>query len=153
MSIEKKRDRLHKAQIGHYIEAEKYTKYHYYLGIPSMVLSGITNIGVLYQIDFNKIDIFMIIVIISTLLVTILSTLQTFLNFYQKAELHKSMAVKYGKIKRDVEMLIDHDIPETKHFEYFQTIQNEWNAVAEMSPITSNSIRKKVKEILNEEKN
>ncbi|HIP26458.1 MAG TPA: SLATT domain-containing protein [Flavobacteriaceae bacterium] len=152
MTIQAKRDRLHRAQIGHYLESEKYTKYHYYLGVPLMVLSGVTNVGVLYQVDFTKIDILMVGLIISTLLVTILSALQTFLNFYQKAELHRSMAVKYGKIKRDIEMLLERDISKNKVDEYLQSIQNEWNNVAEMAPITPSSVRAKVKEILNEDK-
>jgi len=141
------KERLHQAQVGHYLQSELYHKWHFKIGIPTIILSVLSTIGVLYQVNFDKLDIISVGIIGSVVLVTIFSSLQTFLDFNQKKELHRVMAVEYGKMKREMELiLLDKELQSNEKvlLQQLEGLKKKWDATAEKAPTLHKKIRVKI---------
>lgn len=140
-------NRLSNAQIGHFKEYEKHNKYHHILSLPILILSIITNFGVFYQFDLTKIDFLMSIFLFSTLSVTLLSGFHTYLKSSDSAQSHKVIAAKYGKLKREIELINNMQLTDIEFNKRLEDVYKEWNATAEIAPVTSMKI---IKEVLEE---
>jgi hypothetical protein len=71
----------------------------------------------------------------------VLASLQTFLRYSELAEKHKTAAVKYGAIRREVEEALATNEPENRQSrEFFRSIRGRWDALDEESPIVPASI-------------
>lgn len=143
--------RLNKAQIGHYISTERYGRFHYILGVPLVGTSAFVSASLF--LDHNQISqLLRNIVIFLSIATTIIASLQTFLRFGEKSELHRAKASKYGTLKRNVErfLAINHTDEEIKIF--LEKIDTEWSHITADAPVTARSIRKEVTDILSKER-
>jgi len=76
----------------------------------------------------------------------ILSGLQTFLRSSQLAELHKSAAVKYGGLRREVEQEIAFGAANPAAPEHFSEFRSRWDAVdSEAPPVPSGIYQRTVR--------
>lgn len=142
------RIRLTKAQIGHYMTAEKYLKYHNILGILLVISSAFVSFSFFQQTTSN---IFKYAVIGASFLSTILASLQTFVRPSEKAEIHRTKASKYGVLRRKLELFLSstHSDRETNIF--LNELHKDWANVAGDAPLTPRNIRNRIANILKRE--
>lgn len=107
--------RCRQSQRLNYVTGNIYLRYHYIVGIISIVLSAIVSSTFFAQINQQTVTQQMsstattIITYVAgflSILVAILSALQTFFRFYEKSEKYKSISAKYGAIRRQLEHLM-----------------------------------------------
>jgi len=140
--------RLYTAQTGHYIASEKYQNIHTIIGLPLVILSTFVSAFLFFNSDVFWHALFLK---ISGLVVAIFASIQTFLRPAEKAEMHRSKATKYGKLKRSIELFRNSQFDEDQFQKFCQNFTFEWNAIAEDAPVTAQSIRNKVNLLLTEE--
>ena len=140
--------RLGTAQTGHYIVCERYRRLHNVIGLSLVCLS--TFVGAF--IFFPETDSYVSTGLkVAGVLVAILAAIQTFIRPLDMCELHRIKAIKYGVLKRQVEVFTCMPDFESKFPQFSTELMTGWNAVSEDSPITPNSVRKKTKDIINNE--
>lgn len=107
--------RCRQSQRLNYVTGNIYLKYHYIVGIVSIVLSAIVSSTFFTQINQQAVtqqapSIAITIITYAggslSILVAILSALQTFFRFSEKSEKYKLISAKYGAIRRQLELLM-----------------------------------------------
>ncbi len=127
---------VHKA---HYYAAKRYQTYRLTLGIPTIMLSAIAGTTLFSTFEQSDNSTLRIVTGVTVLLVSVLSSLQTFLNFGERSERHKVAATKYGALRRKVELfLLAPDPAGEKNF--WQTVIEEWNLIDKEAPKIPNAI-------------
>jgi hypothetical protein len=114
---------------GHYNAAERWSRYHLTIGLPSAVIAAIAS-----GAAFNDSSILAgSLAILSTALITVL----TFLKPSERAESHKAVAGQYHALRnktrlfREIEVLQDENVDALKEKLYeFAEIRDELNQVA-----------------------
>ncbi len=107
--------RCRKSQRLNYVTGSLYLRYHYIVGVASIVLSAIVSSTFFSQIvqqvscDQAATPILAYIAGILSISVGILSALQTFFRFSEKAEKYKTISAKYGAVRRQLEYLMTQD--------------------------------------------
>jgi hypothetical protein len=97
-------DRVCVTQIGHYASAQHYSRLHYWLGIPVMVLSTVVGTSVFATLQQQQLDpILRITVGLLSVVAAVLASLQTFLGFSERAERHRVAGAKYGAVGRELQ--------------------------------------------------
>lgn len=89
--------------MAHYISANKFSRKKFYLGVPSVVFSAIVGTGVLASIGQNISIWGKLIGGIISMIVAILTALQTFLTYGEKSMLHKFSGTNYEILKREIQ--------------------------------------------------
>jgi len=97
--------RLREGQFSHYQAERYYKKYHYFFGVPAMILGIISGSAIYLYGVFLDVNALGVIVGISSFLSSLLIAIQTFVKFSELAEKHLSAAVKYGVLRREVERI------------------------------------------------
>ncbi len=90
-------DKLRRA---HYIAWEMQSKLNLKLGLPVVVLTAVAGSAIFANCDNTDFSTISIFVGMASFAATVLSALQTFLKPSEKAEAHKSSAVRYASMKR-----------------------------------------------------
>jgi hypothetical protein len=107
--------RLRESQFAHNEAAKKFDRCRYFIGIPASILSTIVGTSVFASLG-KTVDPYMQIVVgLISVLAAVLSALQTLLRYSERAEMHRSSAVRYGCIRRRVEEVLatknnDHEL-------------------------------------------
>lgn len=97
--------RCRQSQRLNYVTGNIYLKYHYLIGIFTIILSAIVSSTFFTQIQ--TMPAFVVYIAGSVnILVAILSALQTFFRFSEKSEKYKSISAKYGAVRRQLELLM-----------------------------------------------
>jgi len=129
--LKKWRERSKNIQNCHYDAATTLKTGHYATGIPLVILSAIAASNILTDAEvltrfapYSKLTSSAI-----GLLVTVLAAAQAFLGFDKRAELHYKAGVKYGAIKREIE------ITESWDEKKLSELNHQWNSLTEESPI------------------
>ncbi|MCT4627723.1 SLATT domain-containing protein [Halodesulfovibrio sp.] len=136
-------ERLHDAQMGHYILSEKQQGIGSGLGFFLTVFTVIITALTFYQ---NTSDVYKWFFAILCSFATILSAIQSFYRPSQRSEIHRSQASRYGALKRDLELLLaKKGITPTEFVSQLNEIKKEWDAVAGESPLTDFDTLKEIK--------
>lgn len=98
--------RTREAQGVHYETAKQLSKRNLWFGIPVVVLSSLVGTSVFASLAKNPGVAITILVGLLSVTVVVFSSLQTFLNFSERAEKHRSVGAKYGSIRRELEEII-----------------------------------------------
>lgn len=130
--LETWKDKVRRAQMAHYANANRCDRRHLYLGIPVVVLSVIAGATVLSNLSS---DLKWIQILIGTIsmFVAILAGLQTFLKLADRAEKHRVAAIRFGDLKREIDTLLvtPSDNPATS----IESVRERWNKTNEQSPM------------------
>lgn len=97
--------RVRESQHIHYACGNYFSRLHLMLGIPTLVVSTLVGTAVFASLDRQDIGQFKIIVGLASILAAILSGLQTFLGFSERAEKHRVTAAGYAAVRRQLEFL------------------------------------------------
>ena len=127
--------RCRQSQRLNYITGDVYLKYHYIVGIFSIILTTIASSAYFIQISSQQANGALgIIAGILSILVGILSALQTFFRFSEKAEKYKAISAKYSAVRRHLELLItQNDISKAELDRQLDTVRKEMDELASSS--------------------
>ena len=96
-------------QIAHYLSADKFRNKKLLLGIPTVILTTIVGTSVFATLQNSSNDtepIVKILLGLASVTAAILSSLQTFLGYSERAEKHRLAGAKYGALGRELETLL-----------------------------------------------
>ena len=134
-----------RSQRMHYVSAEYYTKLNMYFGVPVATLTMIIGASVFLTIESEVALNWKIAAGLLSILAGVLSGLQTFMGFSEKAAKHNSAASGYGAIKRKLEELIilikDDSID---HSKFLSNIREHIDNMAKISPQPPKFIHRKI---------
>lgn len=143
--------RCRQSQRLNYVTGNIYLKYHYFIGIFSIVLSAIVSSTFFTQIQTMP----AILVYLAgsiNILVGILSALQTFFRFSEKSEKYKSISAKYGAVRRQLELLMTQEnISKAELERQLETIQKKMDDLAMNSLNIPARVKKREVQKLNSE--
>ena len=97
--------RMDACQHAYYLEAERYKRWHFWLGIPAVIFSTVVGTAVFATLE-NQVSISArVIVALVSIAAAVLAGLQTFLRLSEAAAAHAQAGDWYAAIKRDIEQL------------------------------------------------
>lgn len=103
--------RAESVQKCHYLASHRYDRYNYYLGVPTILITALVGTSVfasLHQNSYSKNTAIFLGLI--SILGAIFSSLQTFLSYNERAERHRSAAVRFGALGRKLELLLSDQV-------------------------------------------
>ena len=92
-------------QRAHYLSADHFGARKYWLGVPAVVLSTIVGTSVFATVQKQPEFWLQITVGLASVLAALLTSLQTFLGYSERAEKHRIAGAKYGALGRELEQL------------------------------------------------
>jgi hypothetical protein len=104
------KQRVNDNQKANYALAIKNNKYHYWIGLPAIILTTIAGVTLLAEVEEPRIR---IIVGIVGIIAAILSVIQTFYSHAKRAENHRFVASQLVHIRRDIE-IFERFVPDRK---------------------------------------
>lgn len=134
--------RLHNAQIGHYKCSEKLYDYANFTGF--LLISTTTTVTALLFFDTSgpHQNCWLLLQFFLSVLSAGLASVVSFVRFAERAELHRSAASRYGKLRRQLEFLDTYknsqDVPTIK--DKLKLLRIEWEYVSEDAPLTPKSV-------------
>jgi hypothetical protein len=140
--------RMTACQHAYYLEAERFRRWHFWLGIPAVVLSSVVGTAVFATLEKTDIGMFpRIFIALVSIAAAVLAGLQTFLRLAETASSHGAAADWYAAIKRDIEQLLamraeDRGNAKTST----DTLRKEINKVGQKSPELRETLWTKVAE-------
>jgi hypothetical protein len=98
--------RVSVTQRAHYLSADHFGRRKYWLGIPAVALATVVGTSVFATIEKQP-DIWLQIAVgLSSVTAALLTSLQTFLGYSERAEKHRLAGAKYGALGRELETLL-----------------------------------------------
>jgi hypothetical protein len=98
--------RMEACQHAYYLEAERYKRWHFWLGIPAVIFSTVVGTAVFATLENQSVSISARVVIaLVSIAAAVLAGLQTFLRLSETAAAHGHAGDWYSAIKRDIEQL------------------------------------------------
>ena len=98
--------RLRESQFSHYEAAKSLEGYTYWLGLPAILLSTFVGTSVFAALGRSVDPRLQINVGLVSVAAAMLSSIQTFLRFSERAEKHRSVAARYGALRREIEEIL-----------------------------------------------
>jgi hypothetical protein len=92
-------------QRAHYLSAEHFGARKYWLGVPAVILSTLVGTSVFATVQKQPELWLQIAVGLASVLAALLTSLQTFLGYSERAERHRIAGAKYGSLGRELEQL------------------------------------------------
>ncbi|HKQ08226.1 MAG TPA: SLATT domain-containing protein [Blastocatellia bacterium] len=134
--------RVRESQHMHYDASHYFSRLHYYLGIPTMILTSLVGTAVFASLDKQSVGDIKILVGLVSILASVLATLQTFLGLSERAERHRVTAASYSAIRRQLEMIKTFQ-PEEKEklIQTLTDIRDQMDSLAKSSPEVPQKIR------------
>lgn len=133
--------RVRESQMVHYRCANHFARRNYMFGIPTMALTTAVGTAVFASLDNEAIGHFKIVIGMISILAAVLSSLQTFLGFAQRADKHKIIASSYGGVRRQLEMLKTFPPADDKELKAsLEDIKKRMDELAENAPDVPKSI-------------
>lgn len=128
--------RMDACQHAYYLEAERYKRWHFWLGIPAVVFSTVVGTAVFATLENQAVGISArVIVALVSIAAAVLAGLQTFLRLSETAAAHAHAGDWYAAIKRDIEQLRALRRDERGHAKACtDVLRKEMNKVSQKSP-------------------
>ena len=98
--------RSREAQWAHYATGRSFTRSHYIIGIPLVLLTAFSGTSVFYVMTTSPNRNLGFVVATMSVIAAILGGLQTFLRWSDQAAAHRAAAVEYSAIRRYLEEVI-----------------------------------------------
>jgi hypothetical protein len=98
--------RMDACQHAYYLEAERYKRWHFWLGVPAVIFSTVVGTAVFATLENQAVAISArVIIALVSIAAAVLAGLQTFLRLSETAAAHAQAGDWYAAIKRDIEQL------------------------------------------------
>ncbi len=127
---------------GHYRAALRFSRLNRWFGVPTVLLSTIVGTSVFASIQ-QKPDVWVQMLVGSmSIAAAILSALQAFLGYNDKAEKHRIAGARYNSIGRELEQLLGED----SDFSALNDVRKRIDALAQESPHIPESVHEEMKD-------
>jgi hypothetical protein len=103
--------------------------------IPVTILTAAVGTGIFVDLSKSQNSSTLVVIGVASLAASLLSALQTFLNYSERASAHASAAAKYGPLRRRIEMIATSSCDETTIRRELQVVQDEWENLDETAPV------------------
>lgn len=98
--------RARESQMAHYEMAQILNRRSHLLGVPVIIITAVVGTSVFASVAAQVISTEAKLIIGSlSVFAAVLSSLQTFFKFSERAEKHKSFAARFGSVRRELEVL------------------------------------------------
>ncbi|WUR15823.1 SLATT domain-containing protein [[Empedobacter] haloabium] len=140
--------RARESQLGHYEMATMLERRSYWLGVPVIVISGVVGTSVFASIAAEVVAVEAKLAVGAlSVLAAILSSLQTFFKFAERAEKHKTFGARYGAIRRELEAM--HASGTAAHEpNYINVLRDKLDRLGQEAPAVSSAIHARVLKVL-----
>jgi hypothetical protein len=126
---------------GHYRAAMRFSKLNFAFGFPSVVLATVVGTSVFATLQAKPEIWWQVTVGVMSIAAAILSALQSFLGYNDKAEKHRTAGAKYNAIGRELELWLS--LPE-QNLEKLDSIRQRIDTLAQESPHIPESVHKQM---------
>ena len=124
---------------GHYRAALRFSRLNFWFGFPSVILATIVGTSVFATLQSKPEFWWQVTVGVMSIAAAILSALQSFLGYNDKAEKHRAAGAKYNAIGRELELWLS---VEEDNVEKLDVIRQRIDALAQESPHIPESVHK-----------
>jgi hypothetical protein len=133
----------HKGRDRHDQSARYFEKKNSWLGIPTIILSAITGTTIFASLATQDKMLIWVKIIVGLLSVSaaVLASLQTFYNYHERAEKHRSTGVKYKEVIRSIEK---NTLARGFSQQEIDNIYNRLNEIEESAPVVPDVIYSKI---------
>ena len=101
------RERYAAVRLAHYRAASRCTAMHYWIGVPAAVFASVVGTTVFATLERGVASVYgKVAVAALSVLAAVLTTLQTFLRYAERAERHRAAAAGYSSVRRRIEVLL-----------------------------------------------
>lgn len=123
---------------GHYEAAKVFERRQMALGYPTVIFSAIASSAIVSALNDSTVLLFNAITIFISMTVTVLTSLQTFLQYSSRADRHKATAVELGRLLREVQQALAFEDAITKpQADAFRT---RWDEISKSAPSIPDAI-------------
>jgi len=122
---------------GHYRAALRYSRLHYWFGFPTVVLATVVGTSVFATLQAKPELWWQLTVGVMSIAAAILSALQSFLGYSDKAEKHRAAGAKYNAVGRQLELWLS--LPQEDEA-VLESIRQRIDALAQESPHIPESV-------------
>jgi hypothetical protein len=119
-------------QRAHYLSADHFSTKKYWLGIPAVVLATLVGTSVFATLSAQPDPWLQITLGLASVTAALLTSLQTFLGYSERAEKHRLAGAKYGALGRELEELLAK--PESLTAEQIKRVRERLDVLAMESP-------------------
>jgi hypothetical protein len=98
--------RTRESSFVHYIAEERYRQLHYAIGVPAAILAAGVGTSVFVTLEKTTDTQIKILIGMVSILAAILTGLQTFLRYSERADRHRKAASDYSSIRREIEQTL-----------------------------------------------
>ena len=128
------------AHIQQFLASNHSEKMHRRLGVPTVVLSTIVGTSVFASLDGNPQAWLKIAVGLLSVASAVLAALQTFMGYAEKGNEYKAAAIRYGKLRRELEQYISTRTGDSNADDAFlKDYRARWDETDSTAPTTSQS--------------
>jgi len=127
--------RARESQFAHYSAHDRLLRRHYWIGIPATALATIVGTSVFASLGKDVNDWARIAAGLVSVVTAVLTALQTFWRFPERAELHRRAATAYAAVRRDIELRLT--FPDRVNFDGIEAVRKELDRIAFEAPSTS----------------
>jgi hypothetical protein len=125
--------RVYAAQSAHYAAADRFRLLNYVVGIPAIVFSSVVGTAIFAGLEHDTPR--TLVVAFASILAAVLTALQTFLRFPERATQHATAADWYSAIRRDLEQTLHLPVESRgKAKDCLDRVRKEMNRVAQDAP-------------------
>ena len=132
--------RIRRAQQAHYESATHFARLNYWLGVPAIALSAVVGTSVFAALGKETAISIKIAVGVASVTAAILMALQTFLSYSERAEKHRTVATRYGTMRREIEKKLALPPAKRELEAYIESLQVQWDKCNEDCPTVPKSI-------------
>ena len=128
---------------GHYLAASRYSRLHFWLGLPTVLLATIVGTSVFAMLQKQPEVWWQITVGLMSITAAVLSALQSFLNYSDKTEKHRTAGARYNAIGRELEQLLAQE----DKWSSLDSIRNKIDQLSQQSPHIPSTVRSSIADI------
>ncbi|HEV2451689.1 MAG TPA: SLATT domain-containing protein [Streptosporangiaceae bacterium] len=124
--------RARESQFAHYEAARPLARANYELGVPVVALSAVVATSVFATFQAAASPVYRITVGLITAGIAVLSALQTFLRFDERAEKHRAAGGQYGALRRELEQARAGGPPYDA--QVITTVRQKFDSISDQAP-------------------
>jgi len=121
---------------GHSKAAAHYSRMHRWLGIPVIILTAVVGTTAFATLESATSLLIQILVGMLSVSASVLAGVQTFLNFAERSDRHRAAALKYGALRRQIEVALATGPGEnTTLRDFTEAFRGEWDTADKEAPV------------------
>lgn len=126
--------RARESQMAHYEMANILARRGQWIGVPVILITGIVGTSVFASVATETISVEAKVVVgLLSVMAAVLSSLQTFFKFSERAEKHRLFAARFGSVRRELETVFAEGSAETEP-RYVNVLREKLDRLAEEAP-------------------